>query len=116
MAPTFLGLAGLSKPAIFDGKSLVPLLLGAVPPGDTEEEEGQSAAVGLLLDKQDSLPPSVVEHMTGDDRSIARSPLRLPTSYYASAPVCSSWLAELITRRPRAFFFVTARTRWLGPR
>ena len=65
MAPTFLGLAGLSKPAIFDGKSLVPLLLGAVPPGDTEEEEGQSAAVGLLLDKQDSLPPSVVEHMTG---------------------------------------------------
>jgi N-acetylglucosamine-6-sulfatase len=40
MAPTFLGLAGLAKPATFDGKSLVPILVthpptvgaGALPP------------------------------------------------------------------------------------
>lgn len=38
MAPTFLGLAGLSKPSTFDGKSLVPLLMPSVFVGDVSAE------------------------------------------------------------------------------
>ena len=38
MAPTFLGLAGIPKPAQMDGKSLVPLLISA-----------EAAAAGLEL-------------------------------------------------------------------
>ena len=33
LAPTFLGLAGLAKTAVMDGKSLVPLLVTSAPRG-----------------------------------------------------------------------------------
>jgi hypothetical protein len=53
MAPTFLGIAGLSKPATLDGKSLVPLLMPSVYAGEPSTNGKLAASltqhVGELL-------------------------------------------------------------------
>jgi len=43
LAPTFLGLAGLSAPPTFDGKSIAPFLITGEQPELDEDEEGEEA-------------------------------------------------------------------------